>query len=102
MEAFEHFCAVALQAEDFVVSSSVKFPVRRQVKKKERVEFQTHGYEVDLVGARGDRIVLATVKSFFGSTGVQAADVIGTSTEAGRYRLLNDPEICDGVVEGAA
>ncbi len=33
---------------------------------------QTHGYEVDLVGARSDRLVLATVQSYLGSRGVVA------------------------------
>lgn len=102
MEAFEHFVAVALEAECFVVSSGVKFPVRRRVKKEERVEHQTHGYEVDLVAARADRLVLATVKSFFGSRGVQAREVTAEGVDGGRYRLLNDPVIRDGVVAGAA
>jgi hypothetical protein len=102
MEAFEHFVAVALEAECFVVSAGVKFPVRRRVKKKERVEHQTHGYEVDLVAARADRLVLATVKSFFGSRGVQAREVTGEAGDGGRYRLLNDPTIRDGVLAGAA
>jgi hypothetical protein len=102
MEAFEHFVAVALQAEHFVVSSGVKFPVRRQVDKKGREEHQTHGYEVDLVGARADRLVLATVKSFFGSRGVQAREVTGDQGNVGLYRLLNDPVIREGVAAGAA
>jgi hypothetical protein len=34
-----------------------------------------HGYEVDLLGARADLLVFATVKSFFGSLGVEAKDV---------------------------
>lgn len=105
MEAFEHFVAVALEAEGFVVSSGVKFPVRRRVKKEKRVEHQTHGYEVDLVAARADRLILATVKSFFGSRGALARDVTGKGGQgggSGRYRLLNDPVIRDGVIAGAA
>ncbi|MFL5826734.1 MAG: hypothetical protein ACJ76V_09445, partial [Thermoleophilaceae bacterium] len=48
-------------------------------------EMQTHGYEVDLVAARADRLVLATVKSFFGSRGVVADHVTGeTTSERGR------------------
>jgi hypothetical protein len=62
VEAFESFVAVALEAEGLVVSSAVKFPVRLQTRRVDRVEIQTHGYEVDLVGARADRLVLATVK----------------------------------------
>lgn len=57
MESFEHLCKVALEAEDFVVTSNVKFFVRRQTRKKAYPEYQTHGYEVDLVAARGDRLI---------------------------------------------
>jgi hypothetical protein len=102
MEAFEHFVAVALGAERFVVSSGVKFPVTRRTKKKQHAETQTHGYEVDLVAARADRLVLATVKSFFGSTGVKAEGVRGEGKHAGLYRLLNDEEIRTQVVAEAA
>jgi hypothetical protein len=104
MEAFETFVALALEEDGFIVSSAVKFPVRRRVRKTSRAEFQEHGYEVDLVAARADRLVLATVKSFFGSQGVAAEAVMGeTSNErhAGLYRLLNDPVIRDGVVRSA-
>jgi hypothetical protein len=103
VEAFEQFCAVAMQAEGLVVSSGVKFPVRRKTNKTAHVEFQTHGYEVDLIGARADRLILATVKSFFGSRGVVAEQVTGR-TEKNRklYALLNDPEIRNAVVTKAA
>ena len=104
MEAFESFVALALETEGFVVSSSVKFSVRRRVRKKSRPEFQEHGYEVDLVAARSDRLVLATVKSFFGSRGVAAEAVTGKTADrrkAGMYRLLNDPVIRAGVVKAA-
>lgn len=102
MEAFEQFVAVSLEAERYVVSGSVKFPVKRRVNKTERVEVQTHGYEVDLIGARADSLVLATVKSFFGSRGVQAAEVTGKGGSTGLYRLLNDRVIRAGVIKGAA
>ena len=79
MEAFESFVAIALESEGFVVSGAVKFPVTRQVRKPQRVEVQTHGFEVDLVAANAERLVLASVKSFFGSRGVvldlQGADL---------------------------
>ena len=101
MEAFEQFVAVALADEGLVVSSGIKFPVRRQVRKV-RTEFQTHGYEVDLVGARADKLVLASVKSFFGSQGVRSRDVTGDGRGSGLYRLLNDDDIRRGVVEAAA
>lgn len=57
MEAFESFVALALEAEELVVSEALKFPVTRQTPSG----LQTHGYEVDLVGARADRLVLASV-----------------------------------------
>jgi hypothetical protein len=79
-----------------VVSESVKFPVTRQTAKAAYNEVHTHGYAVDLVAARADRLVLATVKSFFGSQGVKADRVTGQTANA-RWRkadaLLNDAEI---------
>src|ERR1041384_6259060 len=87
-----------------VVSEAIKFPVVRQTAKTSHVEIQTHGFEVDLVGARQDRLVLAPVKSFFGSRGVVAEPVMGKS-ETKRlnslYALLNDPVIRDAVIDGA-
>ena len=78
MESFEQFVAVAMEAEGLIISEAVKFPVQRQTRKLAHDEIQTHGYEVDLIGARGDRLVLATVKSFLGSRGVVAEHVMGT------------------------
>ena len=104
MEAFESSVVVALETEGFVVSSSVKFPVTRQTAKAAYPEVQTHGYEVDLVAARADRPVLATVKSFFGSQGVKADHVTGESANARwrkAYALLNDPAIRAGVISSA-
>jgi hypothetical protein len=77
VEAFESFVAVALEAEDFVVSGGVKFRVKLPTRKAAYTEEQTHGYEVDLVGARANRLVLASVKSAFGSRGVVAEHVTG-------------------------
>ncbi len=105
MESFEQFVAVAMEAEGLIVSEAVKFPVRRQTRKVAHDEVQTHGYEVDLVGARADRLVLATVKSFLGSRGVVAEHVMGTGGDRrfrALYLLLNDPVIRSGVVRSAA
>lgn len=105
MEAFESFVAVALEADDFVVSGGVKFRVKLPTRKAAYTEEQTHGYEVDLVGARADRLVLASVKSAFGSRGVVAEHVTGeTSNQAAsrRYRLLNDKVVRSRVVAEAA
>lgn len=105
MESFEQFVAVAMDSEGLIVSEAVKFPVQRRTEKQMHVETQTHGYEVDLIGARADRLVLATVKSFFGSRGVVSDHVTGTggSRDSRRlYMLLNDPAIRDGVLSAAA
>jgi hypothetical protein len=101
VEAFESFVALALETEGLVVSEALKFPVTRQTPSG----LQTHGYEVDLVGARADRLVLASVKSFFGSRGVVAEHVTGQAanpTFNKRYALLNDVAIREAVVDGAA
>ncbi len=102
MEAFEQFAAIHLEQEGLVVAGPVKFPVTRQTKRKDYPEVQTHGYEVDLVGVCADRLVLATVKSFLGSRGVQAKEVIGEAGNVRAYALLNDPVIRKGVISRAA
>ena len=103
MEAFEQFVALAMETEGLVVSGALKFPVRRQTRKAGYPEFQTHGFEVDLVGADRNRLVLATVKSFFGSRGVVAEHVMGGSpTHSPWYALLNNAEVRQAVTSGAA
>jgi hypothetical protein len=102
MESFESVVALVLEAEGFVVSGAVKFPVSRRTAKAMHKEVQTHGYEVDLVAARADVLVLATVKSFFGSRGVAAEDVAGGSRFGTYYKLLNDSFIRDEVIAAAA
>lgn len=101
VEAFESFVALALESERFVVSEAVKFPVQQQTTSG----LQTHGYEVDLVGARAGRLVLASVKSYFGSRGVAADHVLGEASRPAlnkRYALFNNTEIRNTVVEGLA
>jgi hypothetical protein len=68
MEAFESFVALALETEGLVVSEALRFDIPRQTTSG----LQTHGYEVDLVGARQDLLVLASVKSYFGCSYVKA------------------------------
>jgi len=87
MESFESFVALALEDEGLVVSEAVKFRVKRRTAKTSHEETQTHGFEVDLVGARADRLVLATVKSFFGSRGVVADHVTGRGGTPAQQRL---------------
>jgi len=96
--------SLALEAEGLVVSSGVKFPVTLQTRKAAYREVQTHGYEVDLVGACANRLVLATVKSYLGSSGVVAEHVTGETTNERarrRYLLLNNVEIRRKVVKEA-
>jgi hypothetical protein len=105
VEAFESFVALALEAEGLVVSEAIRFPVRLQTRRKDHVEIQTHGYEVDLVGARGDRLVLASVKSYLGSHGVVAEHVMGETNDERarkRYSLLNRREVRGPVIKAAA
>jgi hypothetical protein len=105
MEAFESFVALAMEAEGLVVSEAIKFPVRLETRRKDHREIQTHGYEVDLVGANADRLVLASVKSYFGSRGVVAEHVTGetaNSKASRRYSLLNRPEVRGPAVKVAA
>jgi hypothetical protein len=99
-----HSLLIALEAEGFVVSEAVKYPVKRVTKKSAYEESQTHGFEVDLVAARADRLVLATVKSFFGSRGVVAEHVNGKTESDSKklYSLLNDRLIRQTVVASAA
>lgn len=105
VEAFEQFVALAMEHEGLVVSGALKFPVKVRTTKSAYEEWQTHGFEVDLVGARSDRLVLATVKSFFGSRGVVAAHVRGDSDSNvwnAKYAVINNPLVRDGVIAGAA
>lgn len=104
VEAFESFVALAMEAEGLVVSEAVKFPVTRATAKTSHPEVQTHGFEVDLMGARADKLVLATIKSFFGSRGVAAEHVTAqTAGAAGNrlYAMLNDPVVRGAVASGA-
>ncbi len=103
MEAFESFVALAMEDEGLVVSSGVKFPVTRRTAKAQHEETQTHGFEVDLVAANAHKLVLTSVKSFFGSRGVVAEHVEGSAggTPARLYALLNDPEVRAQVIDGA-
>lgn len=103
MEAFEQFVALAMEADGLLVSGPHKFMVKRKTKKQVQDEFQSHGYEVDLVGMRKDKLVLATVKSFFGSKGVQAKEVTNPDAPHGRgYAMLNNVELRDTLIRQAA
>jgi hypothetical protein len=107
MESFEHLVKVALESENLIVATNLKFHVKRRTRKASVKEEQTHGYEVDLVGAKNRRLVLASVKSYFGSTGVNrqgfkniAKD--GRQTYFDNYKLFNYKDIREGVIAKAA
>jgi hypothetical protein len=89
MESFEAVVATALEAENYVVTGpiTIKWFSKGHPKKKGE---QPNRLEIDLVAARGDRLVLATVKSFFGSGGVFPKDVMGTGRGASGYTMIND------------
>jgi len=101
LEAFESFVALAMGAEGLSVSGPTKFKAKRKAKNG---IFQEHGYEIDLIGARGDKLVLASVKSFFGSGGVRGAEVTGKKPGSGAegYKILNDRKLRKDIIEKAA
>lgn len=107
MEAFEHIVKVFLEGEGYAVTSNMKFPVTRKTKKAKYDEFQTHGYEVDIVAARGDELLLGSVKSYLGSYGVSRQGFRGLADERrethyGQYRMFNDDDVREGIVGKAA
>jgi hypothetical protein len=103
MEAFESFVALALEAEDFIVTGPEKFKVKMKTKSAKET-YQTHGYEVDLVAARADRLVLASVKGFYGSDGVRPKEVTGEAgpDKSSGYKMLNIIELREAIVAQAA
>lgn len=100
MEGFEHVCKIALESEGFAVSTNLKFPVFRPD------VGQTNSFEVDLVGAKSGRLVLASVKSFFGSDGVAMGGFRGLKAKRypkkeKKYVMFNDPEVQHGIISQA-
>lgn len=106
MEGFEHVVKVAMQADKLIVASNLKFPVKMKTRKTSADEHQTHGYEVDLVGARNGKLVLASVKSFFGSEGVGKKGFAGLlpvshPKQESLYKMFNIPELQRGIITAA-
>lgn len=102
MQSFEHVCKVALESENFVVSTNVKFLVSRPTKQGKP---QLHGIEADLVGIRADKLVIAEVKSNFGSKGVRREHFVGLSPAKEiqkNYKLFNERELREEIVRQAA
>lgn len=107
MEAFEHIVKVFLEFQGYVVTTNIKFPVRRKTKKAKYEEYQTHGYEVDIIGAKADSLLLGSVKSFFGSGGVNRQGFKGIAdttkkTYYDQYKMFNVPEIYKGILVEAS
>lgn len=102
MEAFESFVALAMQSEGLVVSGPFKFKIGYLQKGRKPAGKQDTPYEIDLIGASRERLVLATVKSFFGSGGVFPNEVLGIKGKVGGYRMLNDHIVSKGLVTAAA
>ena len=107
MEAFEHIVKVFLEGEGYAVTTNLKFPVRRQTRKTSHAEFQTHGYEVDIVAARGDGLLLGSVKSYLGSYGVSRQGFRGIADETRnthypQYTMFNEDDIRAGIISTAA
>jgi hypothetical protein len=105
MEAFEHIAKVYLETQGYAVSTNVKFPVRRKTQKQSCEEYQVHGYEVDLVAARADELLLGSVKSFLGSQGLNRQFFSGIADESKttlfkQAALFNEPEVQEGVLAG--
>ena len=100
MESFESLVALAMQAENLLVSGPTKFKLKMPA--KNGVE-QEHGYEVDLIGMRQDKLVLATVKSFLGSGGVRPKEVTGEKgAEASKgYKMLNNRVLRSKMIDAA-
>ena len=106
MEAFEHVVKVHLEVQGYVVTTNVKFPVRRKTLKAAREEHQTHGYEVDIVAAKGNELILGSVKSYLDSKGVnrQCFEGIADShrkNDFGGYKIFNDEELRQKILEKA-
>lgn len=107
MEAFEHVAKVLLEAQGYAVSTNVKFFIRRRTRKQAYEEYQEHSYEVDLVAARADELLLGSVKSFFGSFGLSRHFFRPLADETKKdwwmtNKLFNEPEVQAGVLAGAA
>jgi hypothetical protein len=108
MEAFEHIVKVYLEDQGYIVTSGVKFPVTISIKKKSgSIERQKHGYEIDIVAAKRWSLLLASVKSYFGSAGVRKqgfkkiAD-LSRRTHFKRYTVFNNVHVRRGILKSAS
>ncbi|MGA2441426.1 MAG: hypothetical protein ABSH08_10725, partial [Tepidisphaeraceae bacterium] len=68
---------------------------------------QVHGHEVDIVAARSDSLILASVKSFFGSGGVSKQGFNGIADSKrrrhlNRYAMFNQRRVRNGILKAAS
>jgi hypothetical protein len=94
MESYEHVVKVWMESKGYAVSSGVKFMLKLPTQKKVWKEEQEHGYEVDLIAARRDKLVLVNVKSYFGSKGLS---LVGLQRE----KMFSRDEVWKGIFKGA-
>ena len=103
MEAFEHLVKVMLETKGYVVTTNVKFPATIKTKNG---QVQRHGYEVDVVAAKHNSLLLGSVKSFLGSRGVNRDGFVGTakpdSKDLSGYKLFNRKDIREKVFHEAS
>ena len=104
MEAFEHIVKLSFEQAGYSVTSNVKFPVRRRTQKAGDKEKQTHGYEIDLVAARHNSLLLASCKSFLGSGGVGRQGFRGIADRKKRanyngYKIFNDTRLRTAIMK---
>lgn len=108
MESFEHVVKVYLESLGYAVSCGVKFPIKLRVKSKDgKKHYQRHGYEVDVVAAKHGELLLGSVKSFFGSKGVNRQGFKGLAnpdrrTHFPRYLMFNRLKIGNGIIREAS
>jgi hypothetical protein len=104
VEAFEHIVKVYLEAKGYIVTTGIKFPVKRRCKNN---VWQIHGYEVDIVAAKRRSLILASVKSFFGSGGISKQGFKGLADSKRRrhfhrYAMFNERRIRNGILKAAS
>lgn len=110
MESFEHVVKVYLESKGYTVSCGVKFPVRLRTKtttKDGKTHYQRHGYEVDVVAAKHGELLLGSVKSFFGSSGVGRQGFRGLAdrgrrTHFQRYMMFNRLKLRNAIIRKAS
>jgi hypothetical protein len=107
MEAFEHIGKIYLETLGNTVSTNVKFNVKKKTNKQRYDEYQEHGYEIDLVASKHNSLQLVSVKSFFGSAGVDRQGFKGLADETkkthyGLYKIFNDETIREGILKKAS